>query len=213
MIKMICFDLDGTLCDTIYDIADSVNLAIEKYGFKNNSYDDYRKYVGDGLKELLLRSMHIRAENECFYDVRSEYIKNYTKLRTNKTKPFDGMLEVLKELKDKGYLLSVITNKLDDDSNAIINKLFPNIFDYASGEVDGVAKKPLRDKLDIMREKYNLKSEEVIYVGDSHVDAIFAENADVKYFLFEYGYENKDRLHSYKPIAFLNSAKELLNYL
>jgi len=212
MSKTIIFDLDGTLCETIYDIADSMNLAIKEYGYKENSVADYKTFIGNGVKELIMRSLHEDTLNPKFEEILNLYIKNYEKLRTNKTKPFPKMVETLIELKNRGYTLAIISNKLQEDSDAIVNKLFPKyLFSYIAGEQKGVNKKPDTMPLDVMLYKLKIGKEDVTYIGDSYVDALFSINCKIPYFIFTYGYGD-NRIYDYKPVAFLDKAEQLLDY-
>ena len=209
MIKLVCFDLDGTLLDTIKDIAYSMNLALKKYGLEENSVEDYIRYVGNGANKITKRSMHQELDSTETKLVMDEYFKNYNEYRMYLTKPFEGMEDTLKYLKKNGIILTAISNKPDIDCKEMIEHYFPDTFSYIRGATEGIRNKPDSEHIDIMLNKFGIKKNEMVYVGDSRVDAAFAENSGVRYFLMEYGYENKELLHSFHPIKFLDKASDL----
>lgn len=212
MVKALVFDLDGTLLNTIYDISDSVNLALDKYHLPPNSVEDYISYVGNGMKALIERSIHQKVSNEDFNAIMQLYDETYNANNCHKTIPFPHVLETLKKLKAQGYLLAVISNKPDYASKKMIDYYFKGLFTYVSGAKPSLKAKPDPMALTLFAQTFNLAKDEIIYIGDSRVDATFSEAFGVKYFLMEYGYENKELLHSFKPVAFLKDFQEILDY-
>lgn len=198
---MICFDLDGTLLDTINDMGYSMNRVLERYNLKTNSKEDYISYIGNGVKKLVERSIH--GKMEYFDRVYNEYQDEYKKNQTNKTTPFVDINTLIK-LKEK-HKLSVISNKADSDVKRIINFYFKDIFDYVAGNEENVLHKPNRQPFDLMVDRLNL-NEEVIYVGDSIVDYEFAKNCNIKFIGVSYGYGNLDNL----DVLIIDDIKELL---
>ena len=198
---MICFDLDGTLLDTINDMGYSMNRVLERYNLKTNSKEDYISYIGNGVKKLVERSIH--GKMEYFDRVYNEYQDEYKKNQTNKTTPFVDINTLIK-LKEK-HKLSVISNKADSDVKRIINFYFKDIFDYVAGNEENVLHKPNREPFDLMFDRLNL-NEEVIYVGDSIVDYEFAKNCNIKFIGVSYGYGNLDNL----DVLIIDDIKELL---
>ena len=198
---MICFDLDGTLLDTINDMGYSMNRVLERYNLKTNSKEDYISYIGNGVKKLVERSIH--GKMEYFDRVYNEYQDEYKKNQTNKTTPFVDINTLIK-LKEK-HKLSVISNKADSDVKRIINYYFKDVFDYVAGNEENVLHKPNREPFDLMVDRLNL-NEEVIYVGDSIVDYEFAKNCNIKFIGVSYGYGNLDNL----DVLIIDDIKELL---
>lgn len=198
---MICFDLDGTLLDTINDMGFAMNKVLERYNLKTNSKEDYISYIGNGVKKLVERSIH--GKMEYFDRVYNEYQEEYKKNQTNKTTSFVDINTLIK-LKEK-HKLSVISNKADSDVKRIINFYFKDIFDYVAGNEENVLHKPNREPFDLMVERLNL-NEEVIYVGDSIVDYEFAKNCNIKFIGVSYGYGKLNDL----DILIIDDIKELL---
>ena len=133
-------------------------------------------------------------------------------IKCNLTKPFDGVVEVLRTLKAKGYLLSVISNKTHSQTVELANHYFNGLFDYVVGQKNDVRLKPDTEAMEIMAKQFNLNFDEICFFGDSKTDGLFGQNCGCQYFLFEHGYESKEVLHQFKPIKFLNHAKEILEY-
>lgn len=198
--KSIIFDLDGTLLYTLEDINDAINFALLSFNLRPNSIEETRKFVGNGAKTLVLRSMYHRYDvrlflkNTLFDQIYSLYMEKYLSIRLNKTKPYDGIVDVLNELKSKGYNLAVLSNKPARDTTAIINNYFNNIFDIVLGSNDNYNLKPDPTLLNHIISYFGTNKENVIYVGDSLVDILTARNANVKCISVSYGYNDKDIL-------------------
>ena len=211
--KTIVFDLDGTLVNTIDDIGNSMNLALRFYGLKEHDLKEYPNFMGKGVINLTSCAIGFgNLNDDILYKVLNKYNEIYTENCTYLSKPYDKMEEVLDTLLSKGYKLAVVSNKPDLETNKVVKHYFGDRFIYVSGAKSGVERKPHPQAMHNLLKELNLKMEDIIYVGDSHFDADFAINCGCPYFLFEYGYEQSDILKSYKPIAFLPTASDLLKY-
>lgn len=212
MIKMLAFDLDGTLLDTIKDIGYAMNFALKTYGLKERLEEEFPSFIGGGIYELVKRAINQEVSEEVRNKVRELYLARYDETKMNITKPFENVVEVLKTLKSKGYKLCVISNKNHNQSVDLVSHYFPGLFDYVAGQKNDVRLKPDTEAMEIMAHNFGLSFDEICYFGDSKTDGLFSENCGCKYFLFEHGYETKEVLHSFKPIKFLKNAKEILEY-
>ena len=143
----IVFDLDGTLLDTLGDLRNSVNFALEKNGLPERSTEEIRSFVGNGIRLLIERSVPentpVEIVDNCFIDFKEHYRENSAIL----TKPYDGILDLLNTLKAKNIKLSVVSNKADFAVKALVRKYFPGIFDFAYGEKEGIKRKPSPDSV------------------------------------------------------------------
>ena len=126
MIKMICFDLDGTIIDTIHSIALSGNYALEKYHYKTHEDKEYINFVGNGIQELVLKMMGLEQKNEDYEKVLEAYKEKYEEVQISEAKPFPNMFSTLIELKNMGYKLACISNKPDLNVKEMVNYFFPN---------------------------------------------------------------------------------------
>ena len=212
--KCIIFDLDGTLLYTLEDINDAINFALSSFNIRKNSLDETKTYVGNGAKDLVLRSIYHRYDtrlflkNAFFDEVYKKYQERYSEIRMNKTRPYDGIVELLNDLANKGYLLAVLSNKPDKDFKEIINKYFPNIFNLVVGQREGIPLKPNPYVLEEIMNKLDITKEDIIYVGDSLVDIEFSKNANIKCVSVSYGYCLKDIL-KLKNDLICDNVKEL----
>ena len=195
MYKNVFFDLDGTLINSIYDLCDSVNYILNKYGYKERSLEEVNSFVGNGLKKLLLLSLPEKRDD--FDLVYNDFKSYYFTHCLIKTKPYNGITEVLIKLKEKGIKLAVITNKPQNAAQEICNTLFSGIFDYVTGEKEGMAKKPSPEMVDITLKELNAKKSETLYVGDSEVDILTGQNAGLRVLSVSYGFRDKTYLKTH----------------
>lgn len=178
--KAAIFDMDGTLVDTIEDIADSVNEMLEDYNFPTHSLDEVRQFVGNGARKLIERSLPAeKSSDEKFVD---EALKNYDEIYkknlTNKSKPYDGIIELLKNLNAKKIPLGICTNKQHFAALEIAEKILSSIkFEEVIGDKKNLPRKPDPTKVLEMAKKFKVTPAEVAYFGDTAVDMNTANNA------------------------------------
>lgn len=210
--KTLVFDLDGTLVDTIFDIGTSMNKALDEFGYETHPLSKYREFIGEGVIVLTRRAIGKDVSMDIVQSVVDRYNEIYKDNCMILSKPFDDMIEVLDTLISKGYKLAVISNKPDFDTQRIVKNYFGDRFSYIAGSKKNVERKPHPEAMNIFMKEYNLKIEDIIYIGDSQFDALFAQNCGCQYFLFEYGYSAKELIHKFQPVSFLECAKDLLKY-
>ena len=212
MKKVIVFDLDGTLVNTIYDIGSSMNKALLEHGFKEHDLDEYYNFIGEGVIVLTRKAIGVETTDEIMQSVLNRYNEIYHQNSMVLSKPYPNMLDVLDELLEKGYRLAVISNKPDVDTKSIVKHYFGERFFYVVGWKREVERKPSPMAMNIFLKENALTVDEIAYVGDSRYDAQFAINSGCEYYLFEYGYDKKEVISSFEPKAFLKEAKDLLKY-
>lgn len=209
MKRLVIFDLDGTLTNTIPDIEDNVNKTMRKFGFPEITRDEARRFVGNGAKVLIERSLKgVMPEN--FNEIVGFYNESYNFCGSPKTCVYDGMTELLKELKKEGYLLAVVSNKPQDGTTEVIRKFFGDgLFDYVYGQREGVKTKPDKEPVEIVLKALNVSKKEAVYVGDSEVDALTAINADLYGISVLWGFREKSLLIETGAVNFAENASEL----
>lgn len=183
MIKLVIFDLDGTLLNTLEDLADSCNYILEKHGFTTHPLDSYRFFVGNGISKLIERAVpEDKRNSELIEQLRKEFISYYSKHAEDKTAPYDGIIDLLTELESNGIKLAVASNKFMAGTQALVKKYFNNInFVSVFGQRDGVPVKPDPQIIyDIMEESGISDEEEILYVGDTGTDMKTCNNARIK---------------------------------
>ena len=212
--SVLIFDLDGTLLDTLKDLNEAVNYAMKEFNYPLRSLEQTRNDIGNGVAKLIARSLPEQEDNPDYQKCLDTF-KQYYKTHYNVyTKPFPHMKETLIKLKERGYRLAVVTNKVNDIANDIITTFYPHIFDYVLGEGPDLKKKPAPDMVNFVIKKLKLKRNKIIYIGDTEVDYQTAKNAKVKPMLVTYGYRKRDDLLKIEDIVpLLDSAKDLLNIL
>ncbi len=212
--KLVIFDLDGTLIDTLDDLQASVNYALAHFNYPLRSREQVRKDIGNGVAKLMERSTPDGLNNPNYDEALRIFKEHYAIHYADKTEIYDGMLEVVKELRTAGFLLSVATNKIDSIAHILIEDRFPKCFDFILGDIDGVPKKPHPQMITNILNHFGLKKEDAIYIGDTNVDEETAINSGLDYCLLTYGFRTKEELlATCKGRIFLDSPKAILEYL
>lgn len=194
--KIVIFDLDGTLLNTLQDLTDSTNFALNRCDYPQRTLDEVRNFVGNGVLKLIERAV---PENTSANDIQNclEIFKEHYKNNMfNKTAPYSGIIAMLKKLKNDGYKTAVVSNKFDSAVKDLCIKYFGSLIDFSAGENElaGIRKKPAPDTVLKVLKEFNLSSDEAIYVGDSEVDIQTAKNANIDCISVLWGFKNKEFL-------------------
>lgn len=192
----ILFDLDGTLLNTLDDLADSVNAVLEAEACALRTKDEIRDFIGDGVKMLMKRSLPKDRDEEeilrCLEQFREIYMKNML----NQTKPYEGILDLLKNLKHMGMKLGVVSNKPDEATKEMCRLFFEENIDVAIGDNHERKKKPAPDNVFEALKQLQSKQDKTLYVGDSNVDMQTAKNAGLACVGVTWGYRSREVLLS-----------------
>ena len=214
MTKGIIFDLDGTLIDSVPDIADCLNDTLTRFNFPTITISKVKTIIGNGAKRLIIDAIDQELPNGKIEELLAYYNDIYTSSSSPKTIVFDGMINVLKALKEKGYKLAVLTNKPQATTEKVCDICLKEIgFDLVYGQKEGRAKKPDKASTLEIIEKLNLSKENVIFVGDGDADYLTAKNAGVKSVSVLWGYRTKEQLYSLGAKNFVNTPSELFDFL
>jgi phosphoglycolate phosphatase len=193
--KGIIFDLDGTLVNSLEDIADAMNTVLQDLDYPTHGYDDYQYFIGSGLRNLVSKSLPENHNDETqikrCYDL---MIKIYRNACTNQTKPYNGIVELLDELKSRNIKLSVFSNKADALTKEITAFLFPGYFNPIVGLSIESLKKPNPYEAVEISKSWGLQPEEMIFVGDSGIDMQTATNANMHAVGVLWGYRPEEEL-------------------
>ena len=211
MPKLIIFDLDGTLLDTIEDLANSVNQALKAFNFPVHPVEAYRFFVGNGVNKLLERALPEDKRNADFISmVKHEFIKHYLVHAEEFTKPYPGIAELITRLAAEGYQLAVASNKVHDATVQLVKRYFPAVqFAAVFGQRDGFPAKPNPGILEEIISIAGVDKSEVLYVGDSGVDVATAINAKVTFTGVLWGFRPQKELEELGAVSFVESAEEL----
>lgn len=214
MKKLLIFDLDGTLLNTLQDLANAVNYALESFHYETKSLEHVRKSIGNGVAILISRCIENGFENPHYDEVLKTFRNYYSNHYLDNTLPYKNMRDTLLKLKENGYLLAVVTNKINSISNDLINHFFPGIFSIVQGDVKEMKKKPDREMVDYVLKNLGIKKEEALYIGDTNVDYETAKNAEMDALLVTYGFRNHQEMDSYHiKCDRIDSIEEILDYL
>lgn len=212
-IGTVIFDLDGTLLDTLGDLTDSVNVALEKYGFPTRTMEEVRGFVGNGLRNLMIRSMGGGEQHPLFEEM-FVFFKEYYRAHCNvKTAPYEGVMELMRELKRRGVKMAIVSNKFDAGVKALNEKFFSEFTEIAIGEREGIRRKPAPDSVKEVLRLLHVKKEHAIYVGDSDVDIETAENAGVRCAAVSWGFRDKNFLKKHGASVIIDEPLELIEIL
>lgn len=194
--KIVIFDLDGTLLNTLDDLTDSTNFMLEKFNYPKRTKEEIRNFVGNGVAKLIERAIPYGKNNSDFENCVKTFKEIYSQNMYNKTAPYDGVIDMLNILKNNNYKISVVSNKFDMAVKELCKKYFLNLIDFSSGENEaaGIRKKPAPDTVLKVLEYFNLKNEDAIYVGDSEVDIQTAKNSNMPCISVSWGFKNRDFL-------------------
>ena len=213
MIRLVIFDLDGTLLDTLEDIADACNHALNECGFPSRNLDEYRRFVGRGIMNLFRSALpEGHKDEDTVLKVRDAFVPYYNVHKDDKTHPYPGTEELLDALAEAGIMLAVASNKYQEATEELVRKHFGRYdFPCILGQRQG---KPIKPDAGIIREameQCGVRPEEVIYCGDSDVDMQTGKNAGVKTIGVTWGFRTREELASYDPMMVADDQMQVKN--
>lgn len=215
MKKLVVFDLDGTLVDSIVDLGNAVNFALKEYNLPQNPMSAYYGFVGNGMEDLVRRSMGDKGkDDELYIKVRKVFDEYYNAHCNDNTAPYNGIAELLEALSDKNIKTAVLTNKAQQYVGGILSKCFPS-HGFASfyGQRQGVERKPHPQAFELLLKELKVKKEDCLYVGDSEVDVNTAINAGVDLVAVTWGYRSEEILKEAGAKVLANTPQEILSYV
>ena len=220
MYNVYIFDLDGTLLDTLQDLANSVNYALRQHGMPEHSIDDIRRFVGNGVRLLMERSVPDGARNPQFEDAFVTFRQHYMQHSLDTTRPYDGIPELIHELKNRGCQMAVVSNKMMAATQELVRHFFPDI-PVAIGEHEaaGIRKKPAPDTvyealrlLAVSDSQLPISQQPTaVYVGDSDVDLATARSSGLSCISVLWGFRDRDFLLAHGATTFAEHPLDILS--
>lgn len=211
--KYVIFDLDGTILDTLDDLADATNAALASMGYPKRTKDEVRMFVGNGIRKLIERATPDGISEEDTVRTHEAFTAYYSVHCKDKTKPYDGIPELVAELRENGIRSAVVSNKADYAVKALCEEYFGTLFDISIGEREGIRKKPAPDSvLEVMR-LMGADAEHTIYIGDSDVDIMTAKNSGIGCIGVSYGFRGRDFLKEHGAEVIADTVAELRELL
>lgn len=196
MKKLIIFDMDGTILDTLEDLKNSLNYALELNSLPTRTLDEVRRFVGNGIGKLLDRGVPEGCDPAVRQNVEKDFFPHYTLHCNDYTRPYDGVIELIGALRAAGYLTAVVSNKADFAVQDLCKIWFDGLFDLAVGEREGLCRKPAPDSVWEVCRLLNVTVEDSIYIGDSEVDFQTAQNAGMDVISVDWGFRDAEFLRS-----------------
>lgn len=215
MYKAIIFDLDGTLLNTIEDITDSLNIALAQENLPTHSVEETKAFVGSGVKIMVERATKgLDCSEEQKKNVLDVYMKEYALRQAIKTRPYEGMIEVLKDIQKENVLIGLLSNKPHQDTLRVVDHYYGlSLFNVVLGQREGVPIKPDPTALfEIMRD-LKVEPSECIFVGDSDVDMLTATNAKIAKIGVLWGFRNREVLKQCQADYIVENPQEILDIL
>lgn len=204
------FDLDGTLLSTLEDLKSSCNYALVAHNMPERTFEEVRMFVGNGVKRLMELAVPNGLDNPQFNSVFSLFKEHYLEHSLDTTRPYDGVVEMLKTLQDNGKHIAVVSNKFYTATQELCKHFFGDLVPVAIGEREDIRKKPAPDTVDEAFKQLGVARENAVYVGDSDVDVATARNSNLPCISVLWGFRDKDFLIEHGATTFVNSTQELL---
>lgn len=209
--KTVIFDLDGTLLNTLDDLRDSVNYALAKHNMPERTLDEIRRFVGNGIRKLIERSVNCDAGSPVTDAVFDDFREHYAKNCQNKTRPYDGIITMLEKLHSDGYKLAIVSNKADFAVKELSEHFFGELISVSVGEREGIKRKPSPDTVNEVLSKLDETPENAVYVGDSDIDIKTAANSGLKCISVLWGFRDEKFLRDNGAEMFISSPDELFD--
>lgn len=211
--KLVIFDLDGTILDTLSDLTDSTNYALNQHNYPKRSIEEVRSFVGNGIGKLIERAVPEGTSPDETLKVLDDFRTHYAKHCADKTKAYDGIFELIEALKKSNHLTAVVSNKADFAVQDLCNQYFPNIFDYVVGEREHIRRKPAPDSVLEVLNQLKVQKSDAVYVGDSEVDIKTAQNAGMDVISVTWGFRDREELLSQGTQTIVETPEEIIKLL
>lgn len=211
--KLVIFDMDGTILNTLEDLTDSTNYALRAHNLPQRTLEEVRMFVGNGIAKLIERAVAPGTNKAVEEQVLATFKAYYGEHCAVKTRPYEGILDLLRSLRERGYLTAVVSNKADFAVQSLVKDYYPGLFDVAVGEKEGVRRKPAPDSVFEVLRMLDIEKEDAVYIGDSDVDLDTAGNAGMDAIAVEWGFRDRDFLLAHGARVIVGQPMEILEQL
>ncbi|MCD7708396.1 MAG: HAD family hydrolase [Clostridiales bacterium] len=209
--QAVVFDLDGTLLDTLVDLCEAVNFALRSCSQPEVSLNQVRQNVGNGIKNLVSHSLPDGEDNPCFDEVFSTFREYYDRHCLDHTVPYEGIVPLVRELNAQGMKMAIVSNKVDSAVKELAEKFFPDEIKVAVGEREGIKRKPAPDTVNQALAELGVSASQAVYVGDSDVDLLTAQNAGLPCVSVTWGFRDEKFLRRHGAKIRIAQPLELLH--
>ena len=211
--KLIVFDMDGTILDTLDDLKESLNVTFRKFGFPERTKEEVRRFVGNGIPKLIERAVPAGTEASVQEKVLKAFLEYYQVHCNDFTHAYEGIPELMEWLKEQGYLIAVASNKAAPAVGKLCDIYFDGLVDFAVGDLPGQEKKPAPDMVNRVLATLQIDKEEAVYIGDSEVDIATAGNAGLDCIVVTWGFRDRDLLDKNGGRIFADTTEQINNIL
>ena len=209
----IIWDMDGTLLDTLDDLADSVNAALSEFGQPLRTRSEIRSFIGNGVMRLVELSVPNGKEHPRFGEIFSFFQSHYARNCRNKTRPYAGLNKVLPELQNKGFRMAIVSNKVDSALKELAELYFSDTISITIGDFESFRRKPYPDKVFQALRRLNAAPAKTVYIGDTEVDIATAKNAGIDCICVSWGYRDRQDLEADGAEVVVDTPQELAELL
>ena len=215
MIKVVLFDMDGTILNTLDDLADSLNHVLEQYGLPTHETEKYKHFVGNGIPVLCERVMpeDKRSDKALYESIYHDFLEYYGKHSLDKTAPYKGIPELAEALRERGLHTAVITNKAQPAADKVLEHFFPNMFDFVIGQISEMPTKPHPAGTFKALERLGVTADEALFIGDSSVDMQTAKNAGIDSVGVLWGFRDEKELRDNGAKYIVSSPEQILDLI
>ena len=211
--ELIIFDMDGTILNTLEDLRDSLNFALRATGFPERTLEEVRRFVGNGIRKLIERGVPAGTSQADVDTVHQAFTPYYKEHCADKTRPYDGIVELLQKLRAAGCRTAVVSNKADPAVQELCTQYFDGLFDAAVGDREGIARKPAPDSVNEVLRLLNTDRPHAVYIGDSEVDVATAANAGLDCIAVTWGFREVEFLREQGAKVFADTPEEVFRLL
>ena len=208
--ELIIFDMDGTILDTLEDLKNSMNYTLRLHNMPERTLVEIRSFVGNGIRKLIERAVISGTLENKIDEIHKDFMTHYEVHCADFTRPYDGVNELIAELRKRGYKTAVVSNKADGAVQDLCVQYFPNLFDLAIGERPELAKKPAPDMVNLALNELNISREKAIYIGDSDVDVSTAQNSNLDMIAVDWGFRTREFLMEQGAETIVSKPEEIL---
>lgn len=211
--ETLIFDLDGTLLNTLDDLCASVNYALSLCGYPSRTLNEVRRFVGNGIRLLMERAVPNGVTGTEFEKVFDLFKTHYAENSRNKTAPYDGVIDLLREAKKCGYKLAIVSNKIDYAVKDLREEFFCDVVEVAIGESEGVERKPAPDMVYKAIAELGTDKNKCVYIGDSDVDMMTAKNSGLECISVSWGFRTREELVEYGADMIADTPMQVFDFL
>lgn len=211
--QLVVFDLDGTLLNTLDDLAGSVNYALHTHGFPQHTLEEVRSYIGHGISSLIRNALPAGTDDASHARVLETFKPHYNAHQNDLTAPYPGVCELLESLQQAGIATAVLSNKSHRNVQELCGAHFGKWISLAAGEQEGIPRKPAPDGLLRVMKEMNVSAENTLYVGDGDSDVVTAANAGVDCAAVTWGFRSEEQLRAAGAKNLFDSTEKLGDFI